>query len=114
MAKLTAAFVVLLAALFGGSASAQEQQPGTPMPLMTICSMIPPERTLTEKYGEIPFVAGEGGIFIPSGQMVNGLITLYLNPDGSTFTIMLTVSEEVHCMLVTGKDLKPVIQGDDL
>ena len=91
------------------------QQPqGQALPLVTICSTTPPENALAENYGEIPFVEGEGNLFIPGGRMITGKITMFLNPDGSSYTVMLNLGDDLHCMIITGKNLGPALGGEKL
>ena len=87
--------------------------PGQPLPMVTICSMIPPENVLTDQYNEIPFVEGDGGIFIPNGQMVQGKLRMFLKPDGSSFTIMFQIGE-LYCMIMTGGNVRASVSGDPL
>lgn len=110
MKWLATFFLCLLATLVPAE---QALSQGQALPLVTICSENPPETVLTERYNELPFVEAEGSIFIPGGQMVEGRMRMFLNPDRSSYTIMFTVKDSnLHCMIITGKNLIPSTHGE--
>ena len=84
------------------------------LPTMTLCSPILPETMLSEQFGEIPFVDGEGHILIANGQQVSGSMKMFLHPNRETFTIVLSIGEDVHCMIMTGEFLEPSDLGPDI
>lgn len=113
MKWLAATFLCLLT----GTAIAEPQQqpsevPTVALPLLMVCSPIDPGPGLQRQYNEIPFVQGNGVINIPGGRQVPGQLKMFLAKDMTSFTIMFNVGEEMFCMVMTGNDIEPAVQGD--
>ena len=96
----------------------QAQPPASqivPLPFVMQCSPITPDQMLEERYQELGFLEGDASIFVPSGQLVSGKLRMFVKPDEPrTFTLMLEITPEVHCMLSSGSNLRPMVQGDAL
>jgi hypothetical protein len=84
------------------------------LPLVTLCSPLEPDLGLLEKYGEIGFIEGDASIYVPGGDVINGKLKFYMNPDfdTSTFTIMFQAGE-LYCMIMSGKEVQPMAPSGD-
>ena len=85
------------------------------LPLVTICSETNPAAGLEQEFGEIGFVEGPATIYLPGGRTVNGKMKFFLNPDlaNNTFSLMFEIGP-LHCMIMSGKDIVPVVDGNPL
>jgi len=114
--KWLTAFLCMLAV----PALAQDQQEEqTPMalqqfPMFVNCLPSSPEDMLLQRYGELPFIEGLGSIIIPGDRSLNGKMTMYLEPQGGTFTIIFQPTEDISCMIMSGSDIIPVVSGEPL
>jgi hypothetical protein len=86
----------------------------TILPIPTPCGNIPLDELYLEKYGEIPFLEGDGSIVVGPDQAVNGIVEMYVNPETKSFTIVFNINDKLYCMLTSGKDLKPFVKGTKL
>ena len=79
------------------------------VPTAMQCGPVVPDSALKEVWGEEGFVVGNAKIY--GGDMVerSGLMRMYVSTEGEprTFTIMLQITDELNCMLVTGTRLEP-------
>lgn len=76
-----------------------------------------PSRPLAEKYREYPLVIGVTEITdIIAQQKVLGEVTLYLNPETGTYSLMFaTAGKESLCMLNSGQEMRPArAQGQEM
>jgi hypothetical protein len=71
------------------------------LPMQVQCVKVAPDKMLDEIYGESVFLWGEGSIFIPSGDTVNGKMRFFASPDEKTFTVVLEVGE-LSCLVISG------------
>lgn len=116
MKWLALVLCLLASSLAVAQETPDELPPGAVMlPLVTVCSEIDPATGLEQKFGEIGFVEGPATIYLPGAKTVNGTMKFFLNPDltNNTFSLMFQVGP-LHCMIMSGKDIAPVVDGDPL
>ena len=96
----------------------QAQDPATqivPLPFVMQCSPVYPDQMLEQRYQEIGFVQGNATIFSPSGQVIPGQLRMFVKPqEPRTFTLMIELGPELNCMIASGTDLVPMVQGDGI
>ena len=94
---------------FASSALAQEEQPKTTMPMAVLahCAEKSEALRIIIQFEEIPFVTGTNRTqLFPNGNMLEGTIKMFVNPDTWAYTIFITdPTEEVWCMLTSGQEL---------
>lgn len=120
MKKLLATLAIS-ASLLATSTTAQEA-PVTPqmLPMITPCGPSQPlfDMLAGEKYNETPIALGTGTIYTPSGQPVNGQLTLWHNPNPQgkkNFSVVITVNgTDISCVLSSGIQLQLIeaVWGD--
>ena len=111
MAKLTATLFVLLA-VFGGSASAQEQD--KLLMLQSPCAPFPEMAQLAEQHGEKPLFMGEGLTFAAgTGQSYRGGMVFTVNQDDGNWTLFQVFGDGMTCMLMNGGKFQPYFGGND-
>jgi hypothetical protein len=71
------------------------------LPMQVQCVTVAPDKMLDEMYSESVFLWGEGSIFIPGGDTVNGKMRFFASPDEKTFTVVLEVGE-LSCLVISG------------
>lgn len=109
MAKLTAALFVLLA-VFGGTASAQEQE----KLLMTQapCSPFQEMSALAEQHGEKPLFLGEGLTFQSgTSEPFKGGMLFTVNQDEGNWTLFQVFQDGMACMIMNGGKFSPYFGG---
>ena len=68
---------------------------------------------LETKYGEIPFVHGDGEVMTPDPTMsYQGKVRIFLDPKDFSYSVFLDIDERFTCLLTTGENLEPSISGD--
>ena len=106
MAKLTAALFVLLA-VFGGSASAQEQQPKI-LPLQAQCDSVDKMLPVMKQYNEELLFIGEGMTFsFGTGDPYRGGMMFYVNQDTGSWSMIQMFGDGVLCLLFNGGKFQP-------
>jgi hypothetical protein len=83
--------------------------PVTTLPLMIQCTAAEIVERMVEEYDELPFIEGNGSWQIPNGQNINGRVEMYVNPSTGSFTIVIPLGTDVKCVVISGKDLKPML-----
>ena len=111
MKWLATAFLCVLAI---STAHAEEQNPQgvQQFPMFVNCVFGSPENMLLQQYGELPFIEGIGSIVIPGDRNLSGVMTMYMSPGGSSYTIMFQASPDAHCLIMSGGKIEPIILGD--
>jgi hypothetical protein len=88
------------------------------LPTVLWCGEYNPEyndREIFEKYGEIPFVEGDGEVMTPDPTLsYQGQVRIFLDPKDQSYSVFLDINKEITCLLTTGEKLNPVIQGDKI
>lgn len=85
------------------------------LPAFIQCAPVAPDTMLEQGYNEIGFLEGLGTMFIsPSLQTVNGKFRMFVDPEDKSWTVMLEVTPELHCMVMSGEQLGPMVQGQRL
>jgi hypothetical protein len=84
------------------------------LPMFIQCSPIAPDTMLEQGYNEIGFLEGLGNVFITPKQLLPGTFRMFVDPDDKSWTVMLEVGPDLHCMVMSGKDLGPMVQGQKL
>ena len=115
MKWLATTFLSLLAiAAHAEPKQAQEADPIV-LPLVTVCSPLDPAEGFKNKFGEIGFIEGDASVYIPDGRTINGKLKFYMNPDfnENTFSVVFEIGD-VYCLIMSGQDAMPMLQGDRL
>jgi len=93
----------------------------TVMGLMLRCESKPGDmfKMVQEKYGEIPFSSSTGIIQDVQGRWLQANIYMFINPTTFSYSIIaVDPVSETQCMLLAGKEFKPIgspfIDGDKL
>jgi hypothetical protein len=88
------------------------------LPTVLWCGPYNPEvndREILEKYGEIPFVEGDGEVMTPDPTMsYQGKIRMFLDPNDYSYSIFLDINEELTCLVTTGERINPFKAGNGI
>jgi hypothetical protein len=85
------------------------------LPAFIQCAPVAPDTMLEQGYNELGFLEGLGTMFIsPSLQTVNGKFRMFVDPEDKSWTVMLEIGSELHCMVMSGEQLGPMVQGDEI
>lgn len=86
-----------------------QPQPQTIMRIGTVsqCDTLQQMATVINNYGEIPLVKGQGSVFLIQGQALPGNITVWLHPQGESFSVTID-NGQIACMLTSGVKMEPV------
>jgi len=69
------------------------------------------EKLLTSKYGELKAIEGKQVLKDSSDkQYYPGGMSMWINPDTLTYTIVATFNDALSCIILAGKDLQPYIK----
>lgn len=82
-----------------------------PVPTSMICTPVPPDDLLQQRFGELEFVNGVAQLFLGDGSIVEGELLMFVNPDTRTFTVLFH-SGELYCAIITGTYLEPAYLGE--
>lgn len=100
------------------AASAQEVPEGMiRLPTALYCGEYAPdnEEEMIDIYGEYAFLEGTGEVMTPDPtQSYQGEVRIFLNPVDKSYTVLLDLNKEFTCLVVTGLEIAPVIQGSDI
>jgi len=112
MKWLTTAFLCVLAV----PALAQEQDSNLiPFPSVMLCAPYNSGERLKEQYGEIPFVEGDASVLSPEpGKAYPGKVRIFLDPNDFSYTILFDIQGTLSCLLTTGDNLQPIVDGDGI
>lgn len=73
------------------------------------------QERIKNQYGELPFLEGTGEVMSADPtKSFQGKVTVYLDPNDGSYSVFLTLREEVTCLIVTGEKISPVFTGDDI
>ena len=95
----------ILRILFGMiliSSSVHANPDGVDIPMMLKCFDYDGKHALEEGFGEIPFVQGDGDINMGNDRSAPIEMTLLVNPDNRSWTIMYKLDEKLHCVAAGG------------
>jgi len=94
----------------------QPQAPETkviPLPFMIQCTPVPADEMLKNVYGELGFLEGDASIFKPDGTPAQGKLRMFVDPEKPrSWTIMIEFGPELHCMVMSGDSIGPMVDGD--
>lgn len=101
---------------FAGLALAQEQPKTMPMAVLAHCAEESEALRIISQFEEIPFVTGTNRTQIfPNGNMLEGTLKMFVNPDTWAYTIFITdPTEEFWCMLTSGQELTVGVGGNGI
>ena len=88
--------------------------PITTLPILLQCTAAEIVERMVEDYDELPFIEGNGTWLIPNGQNINGRVEMYVNPSTGSFTIVIPLGTDVKCVVISGKDLKPMLSDKNI
>ena len=96
---------ILTKALLGiimvsGSAYANE---GVDIPMTLKCFEYNASHALEEGFGELPFVQGNGDINMGDDRSAPIEMTLHVNPDNKSWTLMYKLSDKLNCVAAGGE-----------
>jgi hypothetical protein len=78
------------------------------------CRPISPEAILEEQFGELPMLEGNAIVLGNGQQVLPGDMAMYVNPETKSYTIGFSVDNELFCVVMTGSNLGPAVQGNKL
>lgn len=85
------------------------------LPAFIQCSPVAPDTMLEKGYNELGFLEGLGTIFISPGlQTMTGELRMFVDPEDKSWTIVLEVGPDLHCLVMSGEGLGPMVQGTRL
>jgi hypothetical protein len=86
-----------------------------PLPFMMQCTPVPADEMLENLYGELGFLEGTAQVFKPDMTTANGKLRMFVDPDEThSYTIMIEFGPNLHCMIMSGDNLGPMIEGTKL
>tara|TARA_B100001057_G_scaffold236920_1_gene237247 strand:+ start:2681 stop:3019 length:339 start_codon:yes stop_codon:yes gene_type:complete len=108
MAKLSAAMIIMLSVLFGGTAVAQEPQGSKLLILQNPCNKWEEMERLAKSYGEELLFLGEGLTFQAStGMPIKGGMAFFVDQEKGSWTMFQLYGDGVACMLFNGTGFTP-------
>lgn len=86
-----------------------------PLPFMLQCTPVAPDQMLEQEYSEIGFLEGDASIFNPNMAPVGGKFRMFMNPEKPrTYTIMIELGQGLHCMVMSGSNVSPMVKGSGI
>jgi hypothetical protein len=85
------------------SGSAYANSEGVEIPMVLQCFDYNASHALEEGFGEIPFVQGNGDINMGNKKSAPIEMTLHVNPDNKSWTIMYELGDNLHCVAAGGE-----------
>ena len=108
MAKLSAAIIIMLSVLFGGTAVAQEVQGTKFLILQSPCNKYEEMERLAKQYGEELLFMGEGLTFSANtGMPIKGGMAFFVDQEKGNWTLFQLYADGVACMLFNGTNFTP-------
>jgi len=85
------------------------------LPFMIQCTPVAADQMLEQLYGELGFLEGDAQVFKPDMTTATGKLRMFVNPDKPrSYTIMIEFGPELHCMVMSGESIGPMVQGDSI
>lgn len=92
---------------------AQEKNPNlVQLPVMVECGPVDEIANILKKYEEIPTAKAIVTWILPSGQYMQGPMTIWINPDTRTVSIVIQPNEDFACLAFPGNDFGPFISSE--
>lgn len=91
-------------------AHAQTQEDILAIPITAVCTETnQTDKTLKEKYGEIPFAEGPSVVWNSKIEdYIPVILKIFVNPSNHSFTVFVEVPEDgLTCIISTGEEFKP-------
>ena len=109
MLKLATLIAVLTLGIIAPSHAQEKplEEPWQLLPVYINCHTNEVVENVLRKYEEVPFAQGKGSLIVPGNRMYDGQMQMYVHPDGNSYTIAITLTEEYKCIVVMGKDFTP-------
>ena len=85
------------------SSSAYANSEGVEIPMMLQCFDYNASYALEEGFGEIPFVQGNGDINMGNKKSAPIEMTLHVNPDNRSWTLMYKLGDKLNCVAAGGE-----------
>jgi len=86
-----------------------------PLPFIAQCTPVPPDQMLEQVYEELGFLEGDASIFNPDLKPIGGKLRMFLNPNNPrSYTIIIELGPNLHCLLVSGENIGPMVQGNGI
>ena len=84
------------------------------LPFYMTCGEKTMEGFLNGKYGELPMLEGDAQVIAGPNRFVPGKMTMFVNPETKTYTVVFVVAGQMHCMITSGENLAPAPAGDPI
>ena len=97
---------MLIKALLGiimVSSSAYANDNGVDVPMTLRCFAYDASIALEEGFGELPFVQGNGDINLGNDRSAPIEMTLHVNPDNRSWTMMYKLGDKLNCVAAGGE-----------
>jgi len=82
------------------------------LPVMVECGPVDEIANILKKYKEIPTAKAIVTWILPSGQYMQGPMTIWINPDTRTVSIVIQPNEGFACLAFPGNDFGPFISSE--
>ena len=83
-----------------------------PLPFMMQCTPVPADEMLENLYGELGFLEGDAQLFKPDMTTATGKLRMFVDPEQPrSWTIMIEFGPNFHCMIMSGENLRPMVEG---
>lgn len=114
--------IILFTILIVGSSTVHAEEPGVEIiptiKLPTLIDCGPPESAiaLIEKFGEVPIAQANSYVQKPNGKIMPGVMAFYANTETYSYTVVvkLQLDVELWCIVNSGADFQPYIDGKPL
>tara|TARA_B100001287_G_scaffold222897_1_gene192128 strand:- start:2746 stop:3084 length:339 start_codon:yes stop_codon:yes gene_type:complete len=108
MTKLSAAMIILLSVLFGGSVLGEERKGTKFLLLQSPCNNYAEMERLAEEHGEKLLFMGEGVTFsATAGRPFRGGMAFFVDQEKGNWTMFQLYADGVACMLFNGTNFQP-------
>jgi hypothetical protein len=81
------------------------------LPILLDCGPIQAISELLVEYREIPIAQANVMWQLPSGQLLEGPMTIFAHPTNFTISIVIQATEDFGCIAFPGKDFRPFVSN---
>jgi hypothetical protein len=112
-ATLIAGLLFWVATSFTVFAQEEQEQKSklVQLPILLDCGSIQAISELLVEYQEIPIAEANVMWRLPSGQYLEGPMTIFVHPTDLTISIVIQATEDFGCIAFPGKDFRPYTSG---
>lgn len=117
MFKLFARLILAAAIASVAVVTSAQQQDMMIFPMGIPCT--PPAQDLYDNFennlNEMPMMQGQVTLQTLNGPEFAARMEMFINPDFSTFSIVVFFDEDdMACILTVGRDIQPIVTGDEI